>query len=534
MPHSPLTRPRPQLDAAAVRSLAAAVDADALITSPDALEAFRDPFGDAGSGDHLASAVVEPSCLDQVRDIVRIATEHSLTLWPFSQGRNNAYGGCAPRTSGTVLVSLRRMNRILDVDERRATALVEPGVRFSDMYAYLRDRGHRLWSSAPDLGWGSIVGNALEHGIGYTVHGEHASRICGLEVVLADGDVLRTGLGAMSASPGWQVHPRGFGPTADGLFKQSNFGIVTKMGIWLMPEPESYLSGVIQVPRREDLAPLIDAVRPLFIHGIIQNHAGIGHPAFVAGVMDGAPSRREIYDGPGPVPEEAVLALTRSLGIGRWNMRFALYGTDPIVRHRFAMVRDAVSHIEGVQVTGEQYAGHEVHTAAQDQNSQVQAGIPGMGLMRALDWYSGPGGGHYDFSLVAPLQGHHVQRIHAMLDRMMAGTGLDWDPAMIVGPRFLINIAQIYFPPGNEEITARAYRLYPQLIREGGALGYAPYRTHLDVMDVAAEQFDFGDHALLRFNERLKDALDPAGILAPGKQGIWPAGSPHRKTAPAR
>jgi 4-cresol dehydrogenase (hydroxylating) flavoprotein subunit len=41
-------------------------------------------------------------------------------------------------------------------------------------------------------------------------------------------------------------------------------------------------------------------------------------------------------------------------------------------------------------------------------------------------------------------------------------------------------------------------------------------------MDLVADQFDFNDHALRRFNQRLKDALDPRGILSPGKQGIWP------------
>jgi 4-cresol dehydrogenase (hydroxylating) len=204
-------------------------------------------------------------------------------------------------------------------------------------------------------------------------------------------------------------------------------------------------------------------------------------------------------------------------------MRFALYGTEPIVAARLAAVRAAVAVIDGARVDGTSFAGHEVHDLARDQNAQVQAGIPSLDLMKALDWYSGPGGGHLDFSVVAPLRGNDITRLHDLLDGLMAGTGLDFDCAMILGRRYAINVMQLYFHPEDEATVSRVWELYPRLVRAAAAEGFALYRAHLDFMDVGAEQFDAHDHAQLRFSERLKDALDPAGVLAPGKQGVWPA-----------
>ena len=80
------------------------------------------------------------------------------------QGRNNGYGGPAPRVRGSVIVNLRRMNRVLEINEELGYAVVEPGVRWFDLYEAIQAGGHKLMLSIADLGWGSVVGNTLDHG----------------------------------------------------------------------------------------------------------------------------------------------------------------------------------------------------------------------------------------------------------------------------------------------------------------------------------------------------------------------------------
>ena len=60
------------------------------------------------------------------------------------------------------------------------------------------------------------------------------------------------------------------------------------------------------------------------------------------------------------------------------------------------------------------------------------------------------------------------------------------------------------------------------MVPVAAAQGYGEYRSHIDFMDLVADQYDFNNHAQRRFAELIKDAVDPAGILSPGKQGIWP------------
>jgi 4-cresol dehydrogenase (hydroxylating) len=80
----------------------------------------------------------------------------------------------------------------------------------------------------------------------------------------------------------------------------------------------------------------------------------------------------------------------------------------------------------------------------------------------------------------------------------------------------------VIFDTSDEEQTRAAYGVCKRLVVEAASQGFGEYRAHLDFMDLASEQYSWGDHAYRRFVEKLKDTVDPDGILAPGKQGIWP------------
>ena len=197
-------------------SLQSAVGDDWVFSSEEDVALYRDSYSIywGEPEERVASAAVAPANVEQVQQIVRIANKHRIPLYPISTGRNLTYGGSAPTLSGSVIVDLKRMNRILEVDEDRHFAVVEPGVSYFDLYNYITERGLKVMLDVPDPGWGSPIGNSLDHGVGYTMapFRDHFGSHCGMEVVTAEGDVIRTGNGAMPDSESWQDYRYGVGP----------------------------------------------------------------------------------------------------------------------------------------------------------------------------------------------------------------------------------------------------------------------------------------------------------------------------------
>ena len=78
----------------------------------------------------------------------------------------------------------KRMNKVLALDDESCFALLEPGVTYFGLYEAIRDQGKKLWVDVPDLGGGSVLGNTLDRGVGYTPYGDHFGMHCGTPLPL--------------------------------------------------------------------------------------------------------------------------------------------------------------------------------------------------------------------------------------------------------------------------------------------------------------------------------------------------------------
>jgi 4-cresol dehydrogenase (hydroxylating) flavoprotein subunit len=498
---------------AALRAMESVVGAGHVFSTDEDRRDYSDHFApDEMERLHEPSGAVAPATVEEIQAIVRIANENKVPLWPISRGKNFGYGGPAPVLKGSILLDLSRMKKI-EVDPAGGTVLVEPGVSFFDLYDYLQQRNLPFWISVPGNSWGSVAGNALDRGVGYTPYGDHAARICGLEVVLPDGDIVRTGMGAISQGPTWQLYKTGFGPGWDTMFCQSNLGIVTKLGLWLMPEPEAVLGLNIDADKPEDLKWLVDVLGPLRKAGILQQSPSIGNWLRAAATMT---TRQEWAEPGNPLSDAAVQAIRDKFQIGWWGVALRVYGPLEIAEPTLGLIRKAFDKQPVWKMAETRWVRGD------PPEGSPATGVPVTYPLANANWFGGRGG-HISFSPVLPVDGDLALRYFRRNSQLHAQFGFDYHPSFAIQDRSMNNINQLLFDQDNPQMVENLDKLFRTLVREAAADGYAEYRTHVGYMDVVADTFDFNNHALRRLNERVKDALDPNGILAPGKSGIWPA-----------
>jgi FAD/FMN-containing dehydrogenase len=483
----------------------------------------HDAFHLLDPNDTVSSAAAYPGSTEEVSSVVKWANEYEIPLWPISMGRNLGYGGAAPRVRGSIVLDLgKRMNQVLNIDGEQCSCLVEPGVSYYRLYEEVQKTGHPLWIDPPDLGGGSVLGNAVDRGVGYTPMGDHFANHCGFEVVLPTGDVIRTGMGALpgpngSDNPTWQSFQYGYGPYIDGIFTQSNFGIVTKMGLWLMPKTE-HLTYMATFPRDDDFEEIIEIIRSLMVNKVLGNVPQLRH--VIQELAVSGKNREEFYRGKGQIPREVIREHAKKLACGdcSWVFYGTLYGsTQKQIQETLGIVKKAFGAIQGTRFLFPEDvpADHYLHSRV-----NVCSGVPEIRELEWLNWKKN--GAHLFFSPICPTKKRDARKITDIAIRVHEEFGLDLFPTFCIAPREMHLIVNIVYDKSNPDEKRRSVAAIRKMINECAEAGYGEYRTHILLADQVANTYSWNNQALLRFHENLKDSLDPKGILAPGRNGIWP------------
>jgi len=530
--------------AEAIKQFEEAVGQEWVFTSDEDVALYKDPYSPfLGEANELvASAAVAPDGVEQVQAVVRVANKYKIPIYPISTGKNLGYGGSAPVYSGSVVLDLKRMNRILEVSEKNAYALVEPGVSYFDLCRYIDEKGLKLWVDVPDPGWGSPIGNALDRGGGYLMaqFRNHFDSHCGMEVVLANGEIIRTGMGALPGAKTWQQYKTGFGPWVDGIFSQSNFGIVTKMGFWLMPQPEAYLSGTIYAPRHADLIPLVETMTKLENTRVTNGMPDLGSPLLSIPMISEIDKWNR---GEGPPPPNAELggllakseggaspeleAYALKNGIPYWSCKLSFYGAEKANAANWEYAKEQFSAISGAKFEPNESYKLPLTAEQREKVHKPQFGIPSL-QMFSIGARSPvnpePTNGHMWFSPIIPRTGEAIFEANRVFSEAAKEFGLPvlqfslpstyWERAFI----FIFA-----FPVTRDVETNKKNRAaFKKIVQRAAEHGWGEYRTAPAFQEAIMATYSYNNHSLLRFHETLKDAVDPNGILSAGRYGIWP------------
>lgn len=526
---------------AALKEFRRIVGDEGLFTSDEDVALYRDAYSPLwDEADELvASAAVAPASVEQVQAIVRAAGKYKVPLFAISTGKNLGYGGSAPNLTGSVIVDLKRMNKVIEVDDKRNFCVVEPGVSYFDLYKYIQERGLKVMIDVPDPGWGSPLGNALDHGVGYTWgnYRDHFGSHCGMDVVLADGELMRTGMAAVPGSKTWGENKYGFGAYVDGLFAQANFGIVTKMGFWMMPQPEHFLACMVKVPRYRDIIPLVDTVNYLEEQGLV------GHPRYIS-PMDPLTLMMEpqhyktdaelqaLHALPGGPTAEQYEAYARSHGIEYWNVILNFYGPKKTVYANWEHAQEKLSSIKGMTFEELESYPLPMDDVTKDKlRHKVALGIPNMSIFSIgarSKVMPEPSDGHAWFSPIIPRSGEALIQAHEVFAQAAKDLGLTTAPVgCTTNPqtwqyRTFVFLFPFFISRTNKEQNRQVREIFPKLVELAARHGWTEYRTAPAFQDLVAGTYSFNNNVLLRFQNALKDAIDPDGIIAPGRGGIWP------------
>lgn len=440
------------------------------------------------------AGIIRPRTVDEVRRVVEDfgGPDSPGRLYPVSTGRNWGLGSREPVCDGAVILDLSGLDRIRAVDVSAGWAVIEPGVTQGRLARRLlgSPRTLNLTASSMDT---SVVGNALDRGVG--LRRQRVDDLAGLEVVLPDGELLRAGWWPTGdrATP---VYPHGLGPSPLPLFVQSNLGVVTAAAVRLPPRPEA-LSVLRLNFRPENLRQAMDELRRWVAQGLVRGVPKVYNPAAARAYRgtDGEFLVHVCLDGTAAAVEALAEVITaEAVGSGLFTQVSHTDRADPD-----PAVREVATLVE---------AGYAGEPDPADALFLAKMRCPAGEVDSSA-------GGFLFFLPLVPFTGEAIARADELLATVHQTTGIRCGATLnVLAPDVVDFVVTMRFEPRAER-TALAHQTLDLLYELFTAEGFPPYRLDVDHADWVDRLSQ--DPAARRFVRRLREMVDPAGLLAPGR-----------------
>ncbi|MDF2438796.1 MAG: FAD-binding oxidoreductase [Bacteroidota bacterium] len=451
--------------------------------------------------------VLRPQNLKQVKELIKTANNKQVKIYPYSSGMNWGQGSKLPLADESMLVDLSQMNRIIEINEKYKYVIIEAGVTQEQLSNALKNTCFKVpvtGSSAQT----SVVGNILERGAtGFNIRN---SLLMGMEVVLGNGKTVRTGMWHFfkdddSSENKFLTYSKGLGPDLNGLFAQSNFGIITKVILKLLPKKEGLI--LHAEATEKDLSSLVDILYDF-------NQTGITNGwNLITNKND---------------PRTAVNGQYKYAG--EWIALTAIEGATPEItellkKEALQKLKPVCHFIDFISTTTEQDKYNNPYFKIL---IDVYNGIPSNYSLETMAQMTGVNlNGNYSidenkemvgFSVAlpaVPFDGSTVVKVNSVIKEI--SVRLNVHPFYNFGSldsETFEGFYRVYFSRTDETAVRLAHEWNKEVHLTLENIGIFPYRTNIDRMDhyVNRKEDDFWNTI-----KDLKSVLDPNNIIAPGR-----------------
>jgi 4-cresol dehydrogenase (hydroxylating) len=491
------------------------------------------------------NSVVKPRDKFELQKCIVIANEYEVPIHIISGGKNWGYGSRVPVFEQVIIFDLSYLNAINDYNETLGYVKIEPGVTYSQLFSFLREnKSELLISITSSSKESSIIGNIMERGIGTGLYADRLSNACCFEVLLPTGEFITTGFGNKSNSVSASVYKWGVGPYTDGLFTQSNLGVVTELTLWLMPCPDYFQLLFYQINDQDNFSLFTDSLQKLMMKGLVRPTVSLFNFHRIIAIVGNYPwENSEAISNAKTINKIELIRkkANAKIDVGLWNGEISVRGinkehadmqTDlikkaiaPFIEH---LVVYEVSKSEMLLLLNEDQDSidneNRHHDLVKDILIKKYLGIPNDNAIRQCYWKKKgdipvvldpdkDGCGLLWFSPIIPFQSNYLNKAIKTIESIVEKYG--FEPAIslqCMSERCIHIIASISWDremKGEDEKAVNCYKELRKILNEEG---FHFYRESTLSMNEPYQENNYDS-----FLQKIKKSLDPMNILSPGR-----------------